>query len=34
LWQEHRLRVFEKGVLEKILGSKRDEEIEQWRRSG
>jgi hypothetical protein len=25
LWEEHRLRVFENGVLRRIFGAKRDE---------
>jgi transposase len=29
---EHRLRVFEKGVLRRIFGQKRDELIEGWRK--
>jgi len=32
LWQEHKVRVFENGLLEKIFGPKRNEVIEQWRR--
>jgi hypothetical protein len=32
LREEHRLRVFENRVLGKILGSKRDEVREEWRR--
>ena len=32
LREEHRLRVFEKKVLRKIFGPKRDEVIGEWRR--
>jgi hypothetical protein len=32
LRDEHRLRVFEYGVLRKIVGPKRDEVIGEWRR--
>jgi hypothetical protein len=32
LSEEHRLRVFEKRVLRRIFGSKRDEVIGQWRK--
>jgi hypothetical protein len=30
--EEHRLRVFENGVLRKTFGPKRDEEVGEWRR--
>ena len=30
--EEHRLRVFENGVLRNIFGSKRDEEKREWRK--
>jgi hypothetical protein len=32
LREEHRLRVFEKKVLKRIFGSKRDEETKEWRK--
>jgi hypothetical protein len=32
LRKEHRLRVFENGVLRKIFGLKRDEVTGEWRR--
>jgi hypothetical protein len=32
LKEEHRLRVFEKRVLRKIFGSKRDKESGEWRK--
>jgi hypothetical protein len=32
LWEEHRLRAFEKRVLRRIFGSKRDEETGEWRK--
>jgi hypothetical protein len=32
LREEHRLRLFENGVLRKIFGPKRDEVTRQWRR--
>jgi hypothetical protein len=32
LREEHRLRVFEKRVLRRILGSKRDDVTESWRK--
>jgi len=32
LRKEHRLRVFENGVLRRILGLKRDEVTGEWRR--
>jgi hypothetical protein len=33
LREEHRLKVFEKRVLRRILGPKRDEMVEGWRKS-
>jgi hypothetical protein len=30
--EEHRLRVFDKRVLRRIFGPKRDEVIEEWRK--
>jgi hypothetical protein len=32
LREEHRLRVFESGVLKKVLGPKRDEVMGEWRK--
>ena len=32
LWEERRLRVFEKRVLRRIFGSKRDEVTGEWRK--
>jgi hypothetical protein len=32
LWEEHRLRVFENGVLRRIFGPKRDEVSGGWRK--
>jgi hypothetical protein len=32
LREEHRLRVFENGMLRRIFGQKRDEEIGGWRK--
>jgi hypothetical protein len=32
LWEEHRLRVFEKRVLRRISGPKRDEVTGEWRK--
>jgi hypothetical protein len=32
LWEEHRLKVFEKRMLRRIFGSKRDEVIGGWRK--
>jgi hypothetical protein len=32
LREEHRLRVFEKGVLKRIFGPKRDEVTGRWRK--
>jgi hypothetical protein len=32
LWEENRLRVFEKRVLRRIFGPKRDEVIRGWRK--
>jgi len=32
LWEERRLRVFEKWVLRRIFGHKKDEVIEEWRK--
>jgi hypothetical protein len=32
LREEHRLRVFENGVLRRIFGPKRDEAIGEWRK--
>jgi hypothetical protein len=32
LREEHRLRVFEKGVLRRIFGPKRDEVTGRWRK--
>jgi hypothetical protein len=32
LWEEHRLRAFEKRVLRRIFGPKRDEVMGEWRK--
>jgi hypothetical protein len=31
LWEEHRLRLFERGVLMEIFGLKKDEVTGEWR---
>jgi len=32
LWEEHRLRVFENGVLKRIFGPRRDKVTGEWRK--
>jgi len=32
LREEHRLKVFENGVLRRIFGPKRDERVGEWRK--
>jgi hypothetical protein len=32
-WEEHRLRVFEKRVLRRIFGSKREEVAGGWKKT-